>query len=180
VRFSKNRLPEKMNTPIKPRSDSLAASLTRRGILDDFFTLVATEAPSYDDMRTWLSARGVSASVGALHNLVTYHMGVWNARNAIAAAEESVETLPAGCDDILKKRIGGMKLDLVMRDLSSQQQLAVWKLDQAERDLALRNMSMREAAVDALLKEAEGNDEAKQKLNEFLAALEKGKEARNG
>ena len=46
-----------------------------------------------------------------------------------------------------------------MRDLTAQQQLAVWKLDQTERDLALRGQSMRDAAVDALLKEAEGNDE---------------------
>ena len=91
-----------------------------------------------------------------------------------------MQTLPEGCDEIVRKRIGGLKLDLVMRDLSSQQQLAVWKLDQAERDLALRNMSMREAAVDALLKEAEGNDEAKAALGEFLAALEKGKEAAHG
>ena len=170
-----------MNATLKPRSDSLAASLARLGLIDDFFAHVATDAPSYEDMRAWLSERGVSASVGALHNLVTYHMGAWSAANAIRAAEESVDSLPEGCDDLVKKRVAGMKLDLVMRDLSSQQQLAVWKLDQAERDLALRNMSMREAAVDALLKEAEGNDEAKAALNEFLAALERGrKEARHG
>ncbi len=169
-----------MNSSIKPRSDSLAASLTRLGLLDDFFAYVSTQAPSYEDMRAYLSERGVSSSAGSLHNLVTYHMGVWSARNAMAAAEESMQTLPEGCDEIVRKRIGGLKLDLVMRDLSSQQQLAVWKLDQAERDLALRNMSMREAAVDALLKEAEGNDEAKAALGEFLAALEKGKEAAHG
>ena len=164
----------------KPRSDSLAASLTRLGLLDDFFAFVATQAPSYEDMRTWLSERGVSSSVGALHHLVTYHMGVWSAKNAMEAASESMETLPDGCEDIIKRRIGGLKLDLVMRDLTSQQQLAVWKLDQAERDLALRGQSLRDTAVDALLKEAEGNDEAKAALNVFLAALDAGKEVSHG
>lgn len=169
-----------MLNPIKPRSDSLAASLTRLGLTDDFFAHVATQAPSYEDMRAWLSARGVAASVGALHNLVTYHMGIWNASKAFNAASESINDLPEGCDDFTKKRISGLKLDLVMRDLSAQQQLAVWKLDQAERDLALRGKSMRDAAVDALLKEADGNEEAKEKLNEFLAALDARKEAANG
>lgn len=169
-----------MLAPLKPRSDSLAASLTRLGLMDDFFAHVATEAPSYEEMRTWLAGRGVSASVGALHNLVTYHMGIWNARNAMAAAEESIESLPEGCDDLVKKRIGGMKLDLVMRDLSAQQQLAIWKLDQTERDLALRGKSLRDAAVEALLQEADGNEAAKAALNDFLAALDAGKEASHG
>lgn len=169
-----------MLNPIKPRSDSLAANLTRLGLMDDFFAYVATEAPSYEDLRAWLSGRGVSASVGALHNLVTYHMGIWSSRNAMKAAEAELETLPDGCDDMVKRRVGGLKLDLVMRDLTAQQQLAVWKLDQTERDLALRGQSMRDAAVDALLKEAEGNDEAKAALNVFLSALDKGKEVTHG
>ena len=177
ARFSKKRFFELMITPIKPRSDSLAASLTRLGLLDDFFALVATKAPSYDEMRAWLSERGISSSVGAIYNLVTYHMGAWSAACAIKAADETAAKLPDGCDEILKQRISGMKLDLVLHNLTSQQQLAVWKLDQAERDLALRNMSMRDAAVDELLKEADGNEEAKEKLNEFLAALDRAKEA---
>ncbi len=169
-----------MNTSLKPRSDSLAASLSRLGVIDDFFAFVATEAPSYEAMRAWLSERGVSSSIGALHNLVTYRMGVWKAQEAIRSATDSIDDIPEGADDLLKKRITGMKFDLILGNLTSQQQLAVWKLDQAERDLALRNTSMRDAAVDALLKEAEGNDEAKEKLNEFLAALDKGKEAQRG
>lgn len=169
-----------MINTIKPRSDSLAASLTRLGLLDDFFSLVSEKAPSYDDMRAWLSERGVSCSAGALHNLITYQYGTWKYQQAIASAQDSANDLPDVDPDTMRKRVAAMKCDLVMSTLTAQQQLAIWKLDQAERDLALRNMSMREAAVDALLKEAEGNELAKIMLNEFLAALDAGKEAANG
>jgi len=36
---------------MKARSDSLYAELSRLGTLDDFFAFVATELPSYEDMR---------------------------------------------------------------------------------------------------------------------------------
>lgn len=168
-----------MSINVKPRSDSLAANLSRLGIIDDFFAYLVAQSPSYDDMRAWLSERGVSTSIGALHNLISYHYGTWKYQQAIAAAKDSASDLPDVDPDTMKKRVAAMKCDLVMSTLTAQQQLAVWKLDQAERDLALRNMSMREAAVDALLKEAEGNEEAKEKLNEFLAALDAGKEAQH-
>lgn len=161
----------------KPRSDSLAATLTREGLLDDFFAWVAAEAPSYDDMRIWLSCKGISASVGALHNLVSYQMGIWKAQQAMKAAEEATAELPEGSDAMLSNRIAGMKFDLVLSNLTAKQQLAVWKLDLVERELAHRNQSMRDAAVDALLQEAEGNERAKAALGEFLAALDAAKEA---
>ena len=47
-----------------------------------------------------------------------------------------------------------------MRDLTVPQQLKVWQLDQAEREMAMKNQNLRDAAVDALLKEAEGNERA--------------------
>ncbi len=169
-----------MINTIKPRSDSLAASLTRLGLIDDFFAYMVAESPSYEDMRAWLAERGVSTSVGALHNLIAYHYGTWKYQQAIAAAEESTQDLPEVDAEAIRKRIAAMKVDLVMSTLTAKQQLAIWKLDQAERDLALRNQSLREAAVDALLAEAEGNEPAKALLGEFLAALDAGKEADDG
>lgn len=164
----------------KPRSDSLAAELTRQGLLDDFFAYVSTESPSYDDMRVWLSSKGVSTSIGALHNLVSYHMGIWKAQQAVKAAEETAAEMPEGSGEILSTRIAGMKFDLVLSNLTAQQQLAVWKLSIAERELESRNQSMRDAAVEALLQEAGGNERAKAALNEFLAALDEGKGGGNG
>lgn len=160
---------------MKIRSDSLCAALTRLGSLDDFFAFVATEAPAYKDMLTWLSERGLSTSVGAIHNLVTYHMGVWRTRQAVAAAEETELDLPADADAKLRKRIASLKFDLTMRDLSTQQQLAIWKLDQAEREMNAKNANARDLAVDALLSEANGNEEATELLTRFLAALDKAK-----
>ena len=160
---------------MKIRSDSLFATLTRSGKLDDFFAFVATSSPSYKQMLEWLSERGLSTSLGALHNLVTYHMGVWSARQAIAASEENAVELPADADERLRNRIASLKFDLTMRDLSAAQQLTVWKLDQAERELNEKNRTMREQAVDALLAEANGNEEAKRHLTAFLAALDKAK-----
>jgi len=158
---------------MKIRSDSTYAELTRLGHLDEFFAFVATSAPSYEDMRQWLSERGLRVSLAALHNLVTYHMGIWNATQAVKASDEASIDLPADADEKLKKRISTLKFDLTMRDLSTQQQLAVWKLDQTERELAAKNKSARDLAVDALLDEAKGNDEAKKYLSLFLEAIKK-------
>jgi len=158
---------------MKIRSDSTYAELTRLGHLDEFFAYVATQAPSYEQMRQWLSERGLRASLAALHNLVTYHMGVWNATQAVKASDEASMELPADADEKLKKRIATLKFDLTMRDLSTQQQLAVWKLDQTERELAAKNKSARDLAVEALLDEAKGNEEAKKYLTLFLEAIKK-------
>lgn len=158
---------------MKIRSDSTYAELTRLGLLNEFFAFVATEAPSYELMRQWLSERGLRASLAALHNLVTYHMGVWNAQQAVQASEEVSMQLPADADEKLRNRIHSLKFDLTMRDLSVQQQLVVWKLDQTERELAAKNKSARDLAVEALLDEAKGNDEAKKYLTLFLEALKK-------
>jgi len=158
---------------MKIRSDSTYAELTRLGHLDEFFAYVATQAPSYEQMRQWLSERGLHTSLAALHNLVTYHMGVWNATQAVKASNEASVDLPADADEKLKKRISTLKFDLTMRDLSTQQQLAVWKLDQTERELAAKNKSARDHAVEALLDEAKGNEEAKKYLALFLEAIKK-------
>lgn len=165
---------------MKPRSDSLFAELTRLNLLDDFFAFVSTQMPSYDDMRGWIAERGHKASLAALHNLVTYHMGVWNARQAVKASQEEEVTLPADADEKLRKRISALKFDLAMRDLSVQQQLAVWKLDQTERELNGRERNAREMAVDALLAEADGNEEAKAYLAKFLAAIDSHKGTKEG
>jgi hypothetical protein len=159
---------------MKPRSDSLFAELTRLNLLDEFFAFVSAQMPSYDEMRKWLAERNQRASLAALHNLVTYHMGVWNASQAVKASEEVTFDLPEGADERLRKRIAALKFDLTMRDLSVQQQLAVWKLDQTERELSNKERSAREMAVDALLAEADGNEEAKAHLANFLAALDSG------
>ena len=158
---------------MKPRSDSLFALLTRRAKLDDFFAFVVTDAPSFKQMMEWLEGEGVAASYGAVHNLVTYHMGVWNARQAVAASEENEVDLPADADARLQNRIRALKFDLTMRDLSTAQQLAVWKLDQTEREMNVKQRNARDLAVDALLEEAQGNDEAKRYLALFLEALKK-------
>ena len=159
---------------MKIRSDSLAANLTRLGSLDDFFAYVATEAPAYKDMHAWLSERGLSTSVGAIHNLVTYHMAAWRYDQSCKASEEESFTLPANADEATKNRVKAMKFDLTMRDLSAAQMIIMWKLDLAERELAAKNQGVREAGVQALMDEAEGNPAAKTALAAFLAALEVG------
>ena len=168
VRFS----PSTESPEMTPRTDSLFARLKRDGNLDEFFAFVATEAPGFRDMLAWMEERGIAASMGAVHNLVTYHMGVWRAQQAVAAADQEMASLPADADEKLRERIRMLKFDLTMRDLSVQQQLAVWKLDQTERDLAEKARNAREVAVDALLKEAEGNPAAKAALAAFLSALD--------
>ena len=160
---------------MKIRSDSLAANLTRLGELDNFFAFVATEAPAYKDMLAWLSERGLSTSVGAIHNLVTYHMAAWRFDQSCKASEEETFTLPANADEATRNRVKAMKFDLTMRDLAAAQQLTVWKLDLAERELQAKNQTAREAGVQALMAEAEGNPEAKAALAAFLAALDKAK-----
>jgi hypothetical protein len=162
---------------MNPRSDSLFARLKRAAQLDEFFAFVATDAPGFRDMLAWLEERGVAASMGAVHNLVTYHMGVWRAEQAVRASDEAVAELPSDADEKLRERIRMLKFDLTMRDLSVQQQLAVWKLDQTERELAGKDRNARDLAVDALLKEAEGNPAAKAALAAFLQALDAGKGA---
>ncbi len=168
------------NGTMKARSDSLFATLERDGKLDAFFGFVATAAPSYAEMLDWFAGEGYRTSMGAVHNLVTYHMGVWRARQAVAASAEAVADLPPDADEKLRERIRTLKFDLTMRDLSVQQQLAVWKLDQVEREMAAKNRSARDLAVDALLAEAQSNDEAKAALGAFLAALERGRETGDG
>lgn len=160
---------------MNPRTDSLFARLKRGGQLDEFFAFVATEAPGFRDMLAWLEERGVAASMGAVHNLVTYHMGVWRAEQAVAAADQELATLPADADEKIRDRIRMLKFDLAMRDLSAKQMLAVWKLDQAEREMSEKARGARELAVDALLKEADGNPAAKAALAAFLQALDAGK-----
>ena len=149
--------------------------LERRELLNEFFELVAADAPSYRDMLDWFRQRKVPTSSGAISNLITYHMGIWRTRQAVQAADEAVMDLPPDADAKLVERIHGLKFDLTMRDLTVPQQLQVWKLDQAERELAIKNQNLRDAAVEALLKEADGNERAKAALSEFLAALEEAK-----
>jgi len=158
---------------MRARSDSLYARLLREGLLDEFFGFVATSAPGYREMLAWMAEHDIDTSLGALHNLVTYQMGVWRTEQALRASEEAQSELPANADETLRQRIKGLKFDLTMRDLSVQQQLAVWKLDQAERELAEKSRSARDAAVDALLAEADGNAEAKAALSQYLAALDR-------
>lgn len=156
---------------MKIRSDSLYARLDGKELLDEFFGWVAAEAPGYREMQDWFASKRIETSAGAINNLITYHMGVWRTRQAVAAADEAVMDLPHDADAKLIERIHGLKFDLTMRDLTVPQQLKVWQLDQAEREMAMKNQNLRDAAVDALLKEAEGNERAKAALSEFLAAL---------
>lgn len=160
---------------MKIRSDSLYSKLQAADLLNEFFELVAAQSPDYKDMMAWFKTRKIQTSVGAIANLITYHMGIWRTQQAVQAADEAVMDLPADADAKLVERIHGLKFDLTMRDLTVAQQLKVWQLDQAERELAMKGQNQRDLAVDALLKEADNNERAKAALTEFLAALDEAK-----
>jgi hypothetical protein len=132
---------------MKIRSDSLFAELGRLGLRDEFFAWFATESPSYDAMRKWLSERNLEASVGALHNLVTRGMPQWRIAKAIEAADAEALTLPPDIDEQARSRIRALRLDLAMRDISVDQALALIRLDQDKErnDLAARKLAMLEA-----------------------------------
>lgn len=118
---------------MKIRSDSLFSTLSRLGLLDEFFGVIASDNPSYEEMHTWLSERTIKTSNGALHNLITYHMGQWRVRQAVAAADESIADLPADADEKIRMRLHGLRLDLALRDLSEKTAVSLLKLDLAER-----------------------------------------------
>jgi len=132
---------------MKIRSDSTYAELTRLGLLDEFFAFVATQAPSYEQMRQWLSERGLRASLAALHNLVTYHMRQWRVQQAISASSSETLNLPADIDQKTRDQIKGLKLDLAMSEISVDQQLTLIRLeqDQSRIELASRKIAMLEA-----------------------------------
>lgn len=157
---------------MKIRSDSLCATLGRLGHLDSFFGYVAADNPGYQEMRDWLSERHVQTSNGALHNLITYHMGQWRVRQAVAAADEAVADLPPDTDAKIRARLHGLRLDLALRDLSEKTAVSLLKLDLAERELAAKTQSLHDAGVAALMSEAKGNQAAEAALKVFLAALD--------
>lgn len=132
---------------MKIRSDSTYAELTRLGHLDEFFAYVATQAPSYEQMRQWLSERGLRASLAALHNLITYHMRQWRVQQAISASSSEKLELPDDIDQKTRDQIKGLKLDLAMSEISVDQQLTLIRLeqDQSKIDLASRKIAMLEA-----------------------------------
>lgn len=156
---------------MKIRPDSLCGRLKSRDALTDFFGWVSAENPPYKEMLAWCKKRGVPTSVGAINNLITFHMGVWKTEQAIKAAEETELALPADTDAMTRERIKALKFDLCMSQLSSQQQMQLLKLQLAERELELKTANVRDAGVQALMDEADGNDRAKAALTEFLAAL---------
>ena len=157
---------------MKIRSDSLYSNLGRLGLLDEFFGLVATDNPGYEEMYAWLSERNISTSNGAIHNLITYHMGQWRVRQAVAAADESIADLPADADEKIRMRLHGLRLDLALRDLSEKSAVSLLRLDLAERELAVKTQGVRDAGIDALMAEAKGNAEAEAALAAFVAALD--------
>lgn len=132
---------------MKIRSDSTYAELTRLGLLDEFFAFVATSAPSYEQMRQWLSERGLRASLAALHNLITYHMRQWRVQQAINSSCSEKLELPEDIDQKTRDQIRGLKLDLAMSEISVDQQLTLIRLeqDQSRIDLASRKIAMLEA-----------------------------------
>ena len=160
---------------MKIPSHSLYAQLTRLGALDDFFGYVAADAPGYDDLHAWLVARGLKSSNGAIHNCISTQMATWRINKAIQAADEACVDLPPNVDETIRNRLHGLRLDLALRDISEKTAVSLLKLDLAERELAAKNQGVREAGVQALMDEAEGNPEAKAALTAFLAALEKAK-----
>ena len=156
----------------KIKSNSLYSRMLKAGVLDDFFGLVASEAPGYEEMRAWCEEHDIRASNGALHTLITHHMGAWRARKAIEAVREEELYIPADADEQIRERLRGMRLDLALRDLSERTAVALLKLDLQERELAHKNASLRETGVQALMDEARGNAAAEEALRAFLAALD--------
>ena len=158
---------------MKIPSHSLYAQLTRLGALDDFFGYVAADAPGYDDLHAWLSARGLKSSNGAIHNCLSTQMATWRINKAIQAADEACVDLPSNVDDTIRNRLHGLRLDLALRDISEKTAISLLKLDLAERELQAKNQSTREAGVQELMDQAKGNPEAEAALRAFLSALEK-------
>lgn len=156
---------------MKIRPDSLCGRLKSKGALSDFFDWVNAENPTYKDMMAWMKDRGVATSVGAVNNLITYHMGVWKTEQSIKAADEMELALPADTDQITRERIKALKFDLCMSQLTAQQQMQLLKLQLSERELDIKTANVRDAGVQALMDEAEGNEAAKAALTQFLAAL---------
>jgi hypothetical protein len=163
---------EEAMTDAKIRDDSLYARLKKAGLLDDFFAFVAADEPGYKELHAWCDEHRVKTSNGGLHTCITHHMAVWRTRKAISAVEEEDLALPADTDDKVRERLRGLRLDLSLRDLSEKTAVTLLKLDFQERELAAKNQTAREAGVQALMAEAEGNDAAKAALSVFLAALE--------
>ena len=158
---------------MKIRSDSLYHKLDRLGLVDEFLDYVSADSPSYEEMHAWLSGRGLRTSNGAIHNLITYHKAQWRVRRAKEAVESELESLPANVDEVIKQRYLGMRFDLALRDLDAKTGVTLLKLDLAERELAAKNQTARDAGVQALMDEAKGNPDAESALKTFLAALEK-------
>jgi len=159
---------------MKIRSDSTYAELTRLGHLDEFFAYVATQAPSYEQMRQWLSGRGLRVSLAALHNLVTYHMRQWRVQQAISASSSEALDLPADIDQKTRDQIRALKLDLAMSEISVDQQLTLIRLeqDQSRIELASRKIAMLEAressAKDIVGNAALTDEQRMQKIKEIF------------
>lgn len=159
---------------MKIRSDSTYAELTRLGHLDEFFAYVATQAPSYEQMRQWLSERGLRVSLAALHNLVTYHMRQWRVQQAISASSSEALDLPADIDQKTRDQIRALKLDLAMSEISVDQQLTLIRLeqDQSRIELASRKIAMLEArersAKDIVGNAALTDEQRMQKIKEIF------------
>lgn len=167
-------------TDAKIRDDSLYARLRKAGLLDAFFAFVAADEPGYKELHAWCKDHNVKTSNGALHTIITHHMAVWRTREAIKAVEEEDLALPADTDSKVRERLRGLRLDLSLRDLSEKTAVTLLKLDFQERELAAKNQSARDAGVDALMAEAEGNTEAKAALAAFLSALDKARSGKGG
>jgi len=160
---------------MKIRPDSLCGRLKSAGQLDEFFSWLDAENPDYKEMMRWLKKQGIPTSVGAVNNLITYHMGVWKTEQSIKAADEMELALPADTDQITRERIKALKFDLCMAQLSSKQQMQLLKLQLSERELDIKTANLRDTGVQALMDEADGNERAKAALAEFLAALDEAK-----
>jgi|GEM_PF-7060540 len=155
---------------MKINSNSLYSRMGK-ALRDEFYPWYLAENPSYDEMLAWFEARGVGASNGSVFTLVNRHIATWKIDQAVLASDEEVAALPADVDGRTRERLRAMKFDLVMSDLSAQQKMAYLAYDLKERELAEKQRSAREAAVDALLAEAAGNAAAEAALKTFLAAL---------
>lgn len=139
---------------------------------DEFFGWYLSANPGYEEMLSWLDARGISASNGSLWTLVNKHIATWKIDQAISAGDDEAAALPANIDGKTKERVRALKFDLVMSDLTAQQKIAYLAYDQRERELEEKQRTSREIAVDALLREADGDPAATDLLKRFLAAID--------
>jgi len=156
---------------MKINSNSLYSRMGKE-LRDEFFGWYLAENPGYEEMLAWFDARGVAASNGSLWTLTTKHISTWKIDQAIAAGDEEADALPSDIDVKTKERVRGLKFDLVMSDLTAQQKLAYLAYDQRERELSEKQRTAREIAVDALLKEADGDPAATALLQQFLQAID--------